>query len=85
MEADHWKSIVALAVGEELKHESHRMTGFMQEEDVDTYAIVGADGAKTGEVIVRDHTAVKGFRRSIRVTQVDIAGKQTLDTSYDVR
>lgn len=82
--ADHWESLVTLAPGQTLKHEGHKTSGFMSEEDIDTYAVVGADGTKAGEVVVRDHTAVKGFKRSIRVTQTDAAGKQLLDTAYDV-
>ncbi|WP_422012724.1 hypothetical protein [Roseateles sp.] len=80
----HWKTLIALAPDQELKSEGSRMAGFMAEEDVDTYAVVGSDGVKAGEVVVRDHTNVKGFKRTIRVTQSDAAGKQLLDTAYNV-
>ena len=81
---DHWRTLITLAPDQQLQHEGHRMTGFMQEEDIDTYAVVGAEGVKAGEVVVRDHTAVKGFKRTIRVTQHDATGKQLLDTAYTV-
>lgn len=85
MNADHWKTLITIAPDERLQHEGSQLGGFMQEEDIDTYAVYGQDGTKTGEVVVRDRTAVKGFRRTIRVTQDDASGTRTLDTAYDVR
>ena len=76
--------MILLNEGEELKHEESRMTGFMQEEDIDTYSVVEPNGKKTGSVTVRDHTAVKGFRRTIHVTQVDSVGRVVIEKSYVV-
>lgn len=52
----------------------------MQETDVDTYSIVGADGTITGSVKVTDHTAVKGFKRTVRVLQKDADGRVVVET-----
>jgi hypothetical protein len=82
--ADHWKTLITLAPGQQLKKGAHKTSGFMGEEDIDTYAVVSSDGVNVGEVVVRDHTAVKGFRRSIRVMQTGAAGEQLLNTAYEV-
>ncbi len=84
MDHDDWKTMIILGEGEALRHEGSRTKGFMQEEDIDTYSIIRSDGTKVGSVTVRDHTAVKGFRRTIHVTQNDVAGKQVMDKSYTV-
>ena len=78
-----WKSKVVLTNDEELKHESSKLSGFMQETDIDVYSIVRKDGTKTGSVKVTDHTAVKGFRRTISVHQTDIDGKTVVETSFN--
>lgn len=78
-----WKSKVILAADEELKHESSKTSGFMAEEDIDVYSIVRKDGTKTGSVQVSDHTAVKGFRRTISVHQTDINGKTVVQESFN--
>ncbi len=74
-----WKDRLTLDATDELRHESSKTSGFMQEEDIDTYSIIAADGTKTGTVTIRDHTAVKGFRRTIHVRQVDVNGKTVVD------
>ena len=84
MKPDDWRNMLTLHEGEELRHDNFRTTGFMLEEDIDTYSIIGLDGKKTGEVTVRDHTAVKGFRRTIRVIQADSVGRVVFETSYVV-
>jgi hypothetical protein len=76
-----WKEKLTLAADEELKHESSKTSGFMQEEDIDIYSIVRSDGTKTGSVKVSDHTAVKGFKRTIHVLQTDLNGKTVVDLS----
>jgi len=78
-----WKSKIVLNRDEELKHESSKTSGFMQEKDIDIYSILRKDGTKTGSVKVVDHTAVKGFRRTISVHQTDITGKTVVDVSYN--
>ena len=54
----------------------------MQEEDVEIYSILNQDGAVGGSVKVTDHTAVKGFRRTLRVAQTDNDGKTVVDKSW---
>jgi len=84
MDADHWKTLLILDHGDTLKFESSRSKGFMEEEDIDTYSVLGADGGKKGEVVINDHTAVKGFRRTIQFTQKDANGKTLKQEAYTV-
>jgi hypothetical protein len=84
MNVDDWKKFILLNEGESLKHEGHRTKGFMEEEDVDTYSVLAANGATMGSVTVSDHTAVRGFRRTIQVTQEDSNGKVLVEKSYTV-
>jgi len=78
-----WESKLVLSSDEELKHESSKASGFMQETDTDIYSIVRKDGTKTGSVKVVDHTAVRGLRRTITVPQTDINGKTVVETSFN--
>lgn len=77
-----WKSKIILKQGEELKHESTSISGFMQETDIDVYAVVREDGTPGGSVKVEDHTAVKGFKRTIWVVQKDNDGMVIVDTRF---
>jgi len=54
----------------------------MEEEDIDTYSIIRADGTKAGSVKVVDHTAVKGFKRTIWVVQTDSDGKEVVNARF---
>lgn len=74
-----WKDKMILNSDEELKHESSRTKGFMEEEDIDVYSVVRKDGTQTGTVTVSDHTAVRGFKRTIWVVQKDASGKVLVD------
>ena len=80
-----WKQKLVLKPGEHLQHTGSRMTGFMQETDIDTYDVLDADGSKVGSVTIEDHTAVKGFRRAISVRQRDLSGKVVVEESWRVR
>lgn len=84
MNADHWKTLAILDQGDTLKFEGSRTKGFMEEEDIDTYAVLGAGGEKKGEIVINDHTAVKGFRRTIQFTQKDCNGKTLKQEAYTV-
>lgn len=77
-----WKEKLILSEGETLKHLGSKTAGFMGETDIDTYAVVRPDGTEAGSVKVEDHTAVKGFRRTITVTQTDASGKEIVHTSF---
>lgn len=76
-----WNAKVQLRAGETLRHEGSKAEGFMQETDVNTYSIIDAAGSVTGSVKVTDHTAVKGFKRTVRVVQKDATGKIIVDTT----
>jgi len=82
MNADDWRKMIVLQDGESLEHESHRTKGFMEETDIDTYAVLGPSGTKVGSVAVSDHTAVRGFRRTVQVTQKDATGNVVVEKSY---
>lgn len=69
-----WREKIVLRSGEQLKRTGSKSTGFMGETDVDTYDVVDAQGATVGSVTVEDHTAVRGFKRTISVEQRDGAG-----------
>ena len=84
MDADHWKTLLILDQGDTLKFEGSRTKGFMEEEDIETYSVLGTDGGKKGEVVINDHTAVKGFRRRIQFTQKDVNGKTLKRDAYTV-
>ncbi|MEM5367218.1 hypothetical protein V4C53_14430 [Paraburkholderia azotifigens] len=77
-----WKDKIILNDGEVLRHDRPFSQGFVQEEDVDLYSIVNAIGTTTGKIQVTDHTAVKGFRRTVRVLQTDSAGKVIIDEKW---
>ncbi len=77
-----WKSKIILNDGETVKHTGSSMKGFMQETDVDTYDVISEDGAINGTVTVEDHTAVKGFKRTVTVIQRDAAGKTIISESW---
>jgi len=74
-----WKSRIVLEADESLRFESAGTEGFMQETDVEKYSVVRTNGEVTGTVKVTDHTAVKGFKRTIHVVHRDFAGTVILD------
>ena len=77
-----WKDKLILGEGEVLKHLGSKTAGFMGETDIDSYAVVSSDGTEVGSVKVEDHTAVKGFGRTITVIQTDASGKEVVHTSF---
>lgn len=82
MSDDDWRKMIILQDGESLTHESHRTKGFMEETDIDTYAVLCPSGTKVGSVTVTDHIAVKGFRRTVQFTQKDANGNVVAENSY---
>ena len=54
----------------------------MGEEDIESYSILSESGNVIGSVTVRDHTAVKGFRRTINVIQRDELKRVLLDKTH---
>jgi hypothetical protein len=77
-----WRDRLKLADGETLILVEAKLTGFMQESDVEMYNVVAPDGAIRGTVVATDHTAVKGFRRTLRVVQRDAAGETIVDEAW---
>ncbi len=76
-----WKTKVILREGQVLRHVSSKTQGFMQETDLDSYEIVDAEGAVTGTVLKEEHIAVKGFKRTVRITQKDNSGSVIVDAT----
>ncbi|MGV8989186.1 MAG: hypothetical protein ACOH2H_23360 [Cypionkella sp.] len=76
------ESKLVLQAGETLKLISSSCKGFMQETDLMTYDVINASGDKVGTVEVEDHTAVKGFRRTVSFTQRGIDGKVLVDDAW---
>jgi hypothetical protein len=77
-----FKDRVKLNPGEELKLDSSRSKGFMGEEDIDEYSIVGPDWNIAGKVKYTNHMAVKGFKATKTVRQVDNAGNVIVDVLW---
>lgn len=77
-----WKSRVILKDGESFRHDRSSTEGFMQETDIDIYSIVQLDDTVTGSIRVTDHTTVKGFKRTVRIVQLDAQGKVVVDESF---
>lgn len=84
MSINAWRKDIQLKAGDELVHERSEMRGFMQEEDVDTYRIQAADGSTCGTVVVSDHIAVNGFKRTIYVVQRDSNSKVIFEKRYPI-
>ncbi|ONN67809.1 hypothetical protein [Herbaspirillum sp. VT-16-41] len=79
-----WKEKVVLKDGETLRLDRSYSKGFMQEEDVNLYTILNRDGAEKVKVQVHDHTAVKGFRRTLSVVQTDHEGRTVVRESWNL-
>jgi len=79
-----WKSKVDLKSGERLTHTGSKSKGFMGETDVDVYDITATNGEIVGSVTVKDHTAVKGFKRTISFEQRDGNGALVKSESWTV-
>lgn len=54
----------------------------MDETDLMEYDIVDANGQKVGSVEIEDHTAVRGFRRTVNVVQRSTSGKVVLTETW---
>jgi hypothetical protein len=78
-----WNTRLKLAPGQELKLVGTKSKGFMAETDITTYQIIDADGAICGEVTLMDHTAVKGFKRTVSLVQRDLAGKIIVEEAWN--
>lgn len=77
-----WKDKIVMEHDCSLQHKRSHSKGFMQETDIDEYDIIGTSGERVGTVVVTDHTAVRGFRRTISVEQRDNAGKVVVRESW---
>lgn len=77
-----WRDKVMLKDGEKLKHEHSYSKGFMSEEDINEYVVLDAQGTVVGKVVHTDHTAVKGFRRTQTVHQIDAEGRVLTDERW---
>lgn len=77
-----WKSKLILADGHYLVKTSSSSEGFMSETDIETYDILSKDGQLTGRVVFKEHTAVRGFRRTLSIEQRNTAGEVIIRDSW---
>lgn len=77
-----WRDKVVLNSGDTLRIDNSRSEGFMQETDVYECSIIDANGTVVGRVKATDHTAVRGFRRTLSVQQTNVAGQTVVDESW---
>lgn len=77
-----WKDKILIEEDWSLQHKQSRSRGFMQEIDINEYDIVDAFSSLVGTVVVTNHTAVKGFRRTVNVEQRDKAGAVVVRESW---
>lgn len=66
-----------------LIEQNHRTKGPLSETDIWTYSIVNSSGEQVGTVVHKDHTAIKGFRRTQSVEQRDASGKLVVSETWD--
>lgn len=77
-----WQDKVKLNDGETLKHVSSRSKGPLAEEDITEYSVLNSDGQIVGKVVHKDHTAIKGFRRTQSVYQTDSGQKVIVNENW---
>ena len=77
-----WRAKIVLNAGESLRVDDSRCKGFMQETDIYDCSVIDANGAVVGKVRATDHTAVKGFRRTLSVKQTSASGKVVVDENW---
>ena len=77
-----WKDKVILNPGESLRIDNSRCEGFMQETDVYDCSVIDANGMVVGKVKATDHTAVRGFRRTLSVQQTNASGQTVVDERW---
>lgn len=77
-----WQDKVILRSGESLRIEESRCEGFMQEKDVYRCSVIDPNGAVVGKVEATDHTAARGFRRTLSVKQTNVAGTVLVDETW---
>lgn len=77
-----WRAKVVLNSGESLRVDDSYCNEFMQETDIYDCSAIDANGAVVGKVRATDHTAVKGFRRTLSVKQTSASGKVVVDENW---
>lgn len=78
-----WQDKLKLGANEVLRHDSSYTKGILGQEDVELYSIVNQGGEITGSVQYTDHTAIKGFHRSLHVIQHDRSGNLIVDERWN--
>ncbi|NIM30637.1 MAG: hypothetical protein GTN60_04845 [Pseudomonas stutzeri] len=77
-----WQDRLKFSQGEQLRHESSKVSGFMGEEDIDRYSVLNANGDLIGYVEHRCHTAVKGFRVTHTLVYKTVEGAVLIDEQW---
>lgn len=69
-----WQDKLKLDANESLRHDKSYAKGSLGQEEIELYSIVNQDGEVTGSVQYTDHTAIKGFHRTLHVIQRSSSG-----------
>lgn len=77
-----WKNKLKLNADESLHLDHSYEKGSLGQEEVKLYSILNQEGIVTGKVQFTDHTAIKGFRRTLHVIQSDSSGKLVVDERW---
>lgn len=77
-----WQDKVVLNPGESLRIDGSRSEGFMEETDVYECSVIDANGTVVGRVKATDHTAVRGFKRTLSVKQTNAAGQIVVNENW---
>ena len=77
-----WRERLPLSPGETLEHVGSKQSGFMQETDEEAFRVITSDGSIVGTVTYRDHTSVRGFKRTLSLEQRDLEGRLVYESSW---
>jgi hypothetical protein len=77
-----WQELLKLNPGETLNLRKSSTKGFMEETDIMEYDILDSNGQKVGSIEIEDHTAVRGFRRTVHVLQRSTNGNVVLNETW---
>jgi hypothetical protein len=77
-----WRKKLILNDGESLENKRSYSKGSLSEDDITECSVVNSEGIEVGRVTYRDHTSIKGFRRTESVLQIDADGKVLVDEHW---
>ena len=78
-----WQKLLKLNLGETIRLRKSATKGFMGETDIMEYDVIDLNGHIVGSVEIEDHTAIRGFRRTVKVIQRSNSGKVILSETWN--